>query len=177
MINCPHHTPNITANPPTIPPSKTPISSRKLFFVGVLWRIFAVILPMRKVNANGVWIVYFFGIYKVNFMDWIIENWVFIALTIVVLWVMLHFYLKKKRYNRLVDEYDEEIATQIMNGEIWKGQTTVQLIQSWGVADHEDVKVLKTKKKEIWKYDKIGKNRYRKTVTIEDYVVVGWEIK
>lgn len=128
-------------------------------------------------------------------MGWIIDNWLVIIVTIFVLWVILrivNYFKDKARYKawleerhkrleekrkRLIDEYGENIADMIMDGEIWQGQTTVQLIDSWGEPADKDIKVLKTKSKEIWKYDEIGKNRYRKIVTLENGLVVGWEMK
>lgn len=84
---------------------------------------------------------------------------------------------RKARRNALIERYDEDIADKIMAGEIWLDQTPEQLKDSLGEPDDKDIKVLKTKSKEIWKYDEIGKNRYRKIITIENGLVVGWEMK
>jgi hypothetical protein len=40
-----------------------------------------------------------------------------------------------------------------------------------------DQKVLKTKKKEVWKYQPKGANRYALRVILENGLVVGWEQK
>lgn len=85
--------------------------------------------------------------------------------------------MRRERHAELTEKYNEEIADKIMVGEIWQEQTLEQLEDSWGEPDDKDVKILKTKSKEIWKYDEIGKNRYRKIVTIENGLVVGWEMK
>lgn len=84
---------------------------------------------------------------------------------------------RRKRLAELTEKYNEEIADKIMAGEIWLDQTPEQLTDSWGEPDDKDIKILKTKSKEIWKYDEIGKNRYRKIVTIENGLVIGWEMK
>jgi hypothetical protein len=36
---------------------------------------------------------------------------------------------------------------------------------------------MKTKRREIWKYGRMGGNRYSLRVTLEQGVVVGWEEK
>jgi hypothetical protein len=52
-----------------------------------------------------------------------------------------------------------------------------ELEDSWGKPLDIDQKIYKTKRKEVWKYGQIAKNRYSQKVTIEDGVVVGWENK
>jgi len=39
-----------------------------------------------------------------------------------------------------------------MNQTIWQGQTSNQIVESLGQAEDIDQKVLKTNKKETWKY-------------------------
>jgi len=72
---------------------------------------------------------------------------------------------------------DPEIAKRILAGHIWQGQTSEQLIDSIGWPLDIDRKVLKTKKKEIWKYNSQGKNRYGLRITLENDVVIGWDKK
>jgi hypothetical protein len=59
----------------------------------------------------------------------------------------------------------------------WQGQTQEQLLDSLGRPADTDTKVLKTKTKEIWKYNRVGKNRFGLRVTVENGVVVGWDKK
>ena len=40
-----------------------------------------------------------------------------------------------------------------------------------------DNKVLKTKTKDIWKYNRTGTNRYGLRITVENDIVVGWDKK
>ena len=72
---------------------------------------------------------------------------------------------------------DERVAERVVAGRRWEGQTSQQLIDSLGNPQSIEQKVLKTRKREIWKYDKRGANRYGLRVTLEDDIVVGWEEK
>lgn len=68
-----------------------------------------------------------------------------------------------------------EIAERILNKSVWVGETSEQLQDSLGPPLDVDVKVLKTKKREIWKYVQTGRNRYGLKFTLENDVVVGWD--
>jgi len=70
-----------------------------------------------------------------------------------------------------------EIADRIINKTIWVGETSEQLSDSLGSPLDIDEKVLKTKKKEIWKYFQKSANRYGYKITIENGIVVGWDEK
>ncbi len=72
---------------------------------------------------------------------------------------------------------DKEVVDNIMRRQFWQGQTAEQLIDAIGEPEDIDVKVLKTKKKEIWKYDHQRGNRYELRITLDNDVVVGWEQK
>lgn len=85
-------------------------------------------------------------------------------------------YQRKKRLLYLSDKYDDpEVVEKIMNRIIWEGQTAEQLQDTLGAPVAVDDKVVKTKKKEIWKYGHQGTNRYRTRITLENDEVVGWE--
>lgn len=85
---------------------------------------------------------------------------------------------KKQRLSYLRGKYkDEGLIQKIYNGYMWQGQTLEQLIDSLGRPVAVDKKVLKTKKKEIWKYGHQGGNRFRLRITLENDVVVGWDKK
>ena len=77
--------------------------------------------------------------------------------------------MKKYRNTTLVDK--------IMQGMFWQGQPASQLIDSLGKPLDIDQKVLKTKTKEVWKYNETGKNRYALKITLENGEVVGWDKK
>ncbi len=72
---------------------------------------------------------------------------------------------------------DEKLVDRLMKGMFWQGQLKGELIDSIGKPLDIDQKVLKTKTKEVWKYNKTGKNRYGLKVTLENGEVVGWDKK
>lgn len=70
-----------------------------------------------------------------------------------------------------------EIAAKIINQTVWTGETAEQLRDSLGPPADIDQKVLKTKKKEVWKYQETGYNRYALRITLDNDAVVGWDEK
>lgn len=72
---------------------------------------------------------------------------------------------------------DERTVKKILQREIWKGETSEQLLDSLGTPEDIDQKILKTKKKEIWKYDQQGTNRFGLKITLENDIVVEWDKK
>ena len=70
-----------------------------------------------------------------------------------------------------------EIAEKILSQTVWVGETSEQLRDSLGAPLDIDEKVLKTKRKEIWKYVRKGANRFGYKFTLENGVVVGWDEK
>jgi hypothetical protein len=85
---------------------------------------------------------------------------------------------KKQRLDYLRNKYKvEEVVQRIFDGYFWQGQTADQLIDSLGQPADIDYNVLKTKKKEVWKYGHQGGNRYRLRITLENDIVVGWDQK
>lgn len=101
------------------------------------------------------------------------------GIVLLVFGIFYHSYHNdKKRMEYLLKKYkDEELAQEIFDGKFWQGQTSSQLIDSIGRPADIDEKILKTKKKEIWKYDHQGGNRYNLRITLENDVVVGWDKK
>ena len=82
------------------------------------------------------------------------------------------------RRAELVTKYgDETIADNIMNQRIFIGETAEMLTDSLGNPAAKDNQVLKTKTKEPWKYRPTGRNQYRTRITLENDVVVGWDVK
>ncbi len=91
---------------------------------------------------------------------------------------LLHDYYEKERHETLISKYkDEEVVNNIINEIVWQGETNEQLIDSLGKPKAIDNKLLKTKKKEIYKYYHQGANRYKLRITLENDVVVGWDNK
>lgn len=145
---------------------------------------------MRKKDANGIFaliviggIVWLFTKFTelVGGFDNLVWVGVSIFAVIVVFWILSSLNSKRKtveKRKRLMDKYgDEVVVNNIMTNSVWIGQNLHQLIDSRGQAEDVDVKVLKTKKKEIWKYGHQGGNRYRLRITIENGIVVGWDSK
>jgi hypothetical protein len=86
-------------------------------------------------------------------------------------------YLLAKRAKLVMKCKDEELIERLMEEKFWVGQTREQLINSLGKPLDVNQKVLKTKVKEVWKYEQTGKNRYGLKITLDDGVVVGWNQK
>jgi len=64
-----------------------------------------------------------------------------------------------------------------MNHRFWIGQTSDQLVESIGIPHSMDNKMLKTKKREIWKYYHRGANRFGLRITLDEDSVTGWDQK
>lgn len=104
----------------------------------------------------------------------------FLGIVCVVIAIGLYnYFATKKKRKSLLEKYNNniELVDRIMGRKIWQGQTEGQLIDSLGKPLDIDQKVLKTKMKEIWKYNKIAKNRFGLKVILENSEVVGWEQK
>lgn len=85
---------------------------------------------------------------------------------------------ERARRDELRRKYgDDSVVNAIMRKAYWQGQTEEQLIDALGRPQDIDEKVLKTKRKEIWKYHSLGANRYALRVTLEQGLVVGWDDK
>ena len=97
---------------------------------------------------------------------------------IIVLIAAIVWLLKNNRRRKLIKKYqDETLVDALLEQRFWEGQTADQLLDALGDPHDVDQKVLKTKKKEIWKYDHRGHNRYDLRITLDDDVVVGWDQK
>lgn len=115
------------------------------------------------------------------------ETFLIIALIIIVVIgiVLVSAYKNKKRREDverrraalLAKYYDAKIVDMIMRHMFWQGQSQEQLLDSLGRPADIDQKVMKTKVKEIWKYNQTGTNRFGLRITIENNVVVGWDQK
>jgi len=88
---------------------------------------------------------------------------------------------KRQRAERraaLIAKYGSpEEADMILDAKIWTGMSAEQLLDSVGRPEEVDHAVTVKKAREIWKYGRIGQNRYRNRVTVDDGHVVGWTAK
>ena len=116
-----------------------------------------------------------------------------IGLALVVIWYVWRQYSKNQeaeahrkaseaayasRRAELMEKYkDEKIVDDILARRCWVGQTSEQLTDSLGAPVDTDEKVMKTKRREVWKYHQTGHNRFALRVTLEDRIVVGWDEK
>lgn len=105
-------------------------------------------------------------------------EYVFGFIALCVVWALIGAFLNRLRRQQLMAKYgDELIVNRIMKKMFWQGQTPEQLIDSIGRPLDTDHRVMKTKTKEVWKYNRTGKGRYALRITFENGVVVGWDSK
>ena len=72
------------------------------------------------------------------------------------------------------DKHTGELASLISQKRFWQGQTAEQLMDSLGPPDEVEVRPMKTKQREIWKYGYYGANRYRTRITLDNGIVTTW---
>lgn len=108
-------------------------------------------------------------------------GWVLIVAIVALVIGLIIFFLavqKKRRRDALMAKYqDEDLVRALMSRSFWQGQTAEQLVDSLGRPHSVDQKALKTKKKEVWKYNHQGGNRYGLRITLDNDQVVGWDQK
>lgn len=83
----------------------------------------------------------------------------------------------KERRRLLCLRYPSSIVDRIMSGSIWVGQNEEMLRESLGAPVDIDQKVMKTRRREVWKYHHRGGNRYGLRITVENGAVSGWDEK
>lgn len=99
-----------------------------------------------------------YGVMKLNESGGLIPFLVFFSIVVTVL-VIIKAVRRKRRYNRLMEKYQNSgLVEKLMNRGFWQNQTAGQLLDSLGKPHDIDRKVLKTKKKEVWKYNHQGGN-------------------
>jgi uncharacterized protein YpmB len=77
----------------------------------------------------------------------------------------------------VTDKYDPETAQKILSGQIWQGMTAEQLRYAVGEPEAVDKIVTKRTSKEVWKYFQQTATRFDLRVTLENGLVVGWQMK
>ena len=97
---------------------------------------------------------------------------------IIALIFFLKIQTKKKRLEFLTCKYgDAAIVDNIYNHRYWHGQTAEQLTDSLGNPHGIDRKLLKRIRREVWKYNPRGVNRYGLRITLDNDVVSNWDHK
>ena len=98
------------------------------------------------------------------------------AILVIVGMVWLKIANRAKRLAYLRGKYgDESVVQHIMSKTLWQGETAEQVRDSIGLPSSMDNNLLKTRKREVWKYHPHGRGRYRLRVTLDNDVVI--EIK
>ena len=82
------------------------------------------------------------------------------------------------RQSHLLEKYgDQYLVERIMSRMIWQDQTSEQLRDSLGDPVDTDEKVMKSRRREVWKYHPTGANRFSLRVTLDNGLVTGWDDK
>ena len=85
---------------------------------------------------------------------------------------------EEERKKKIYLKYGQTaLAEKLISRTFWTGESAQQLRDSLGAPLDIDQKILKTKKKEVWKYNRTGTNRYALKITLDNDVVVGWDQK
>jgi hypothetical protein len=102
------------------------------------------------------------------------------VLVVVGIAAMVQYAKKRKAERRiaLITKYGSpDEADMIMDRKIWSGMSSEQLLDSLGKPEGIDHMVNVRKSREVWKYDRVGQNRYRNRVTVDNGRVAGWTAK
>lgn len=129
--------------------------------IALLVLISIIIYSMKKVEES-------INLYFLGFI---------IAILVVLVVVYMKFKYQKRRESLMKKYNNKKLVDKIMNNTLWQGQTAEQLIDSLGKPKAIDQKILKSKKKEIWKYNYRGGNRYGLRISLDNDIVVGWDQK
>jgi hypothetical protein len=80
---------------------------------------------------------------------------------------------RRKRIEYLFAKYgDQAIVDCILRQQLWQGETAPQLLDSIGSPFSIDRRVMATRKREIWKYNRTGRGRYGLRITLDNDVVI-----
>jgi hypothetical protein len=85
--------------------------------------------------------------------------------------------LRGLRRAELIQKYadDADLVERIVMGFYWRGQTAGQLIDSLGNPADIDARIVKGRRREVWKYHQADGNRYRLLIALENELVIDWE--
>jgi hypothetical protein len=116
--------------------------------------------------------------------EWAKNNLLIVGLAVVgvIVWLVLSQQQagrrREARFCELVKRFgSEEIAHDIMGQKFWTGQTEEMLIESLGAPEAVDKQILKTKRKEVWKYGERRRNQFSLKISLENGRVVAWDQK
>ena len=70
---------------------------------------------------------------------------------------------------------DGALVARIERKELWVGETADQLRDALGEPEDIDLKPLRTRTREVWKYGRTGRNRYSTRITLDNGTVVRWQ--
>lgn len=99
-----------------------------------------------------------------------------VVIAAIILWITIASIAKKRRREFLMAKYgDVAVVEAIMARKVWQGMTKEQLVDSWGRPADVDEKVYRAKRTETYKYNQIGRNRFKDRVVIENDIVIGWQ--
>jgi len=137
---------------------------------------------MTKAETQGIAALIVIGlpVYGVMKLEESVGWGFIVAIVAFVIGLIIFFqaFQKKQRRDSLMAKYqDENLVKALMSRSFWQGQTAEQLVDSLGRPHSVDQKALKTKKKEVWKYNHQGGNRYGLRITLDNDQVVGWDQK
>lgn len=137
---------------------------------------------MTKAETQGIAALIVIGlpVYGVMKLEESVGWGFIVAIGALVIGLIIFFqaFQKKQRRDSLMAKYqDENLVKALMSRSFWQGQTAEQLVDSLGRPHSVDQKALKTKKKEVWKYNHQGGNRYGLRITLDNDQVVGWDQK
>ena len=90
---------------------------------------------------------------------------------------LLQALAEAERRANLTARFGAETCFRILGRQLWIGQTQEQLREALGKPVDIDEKVLKTRRREVWKYDQTGTNRFNTRVTLDNGIVTGWDRK
>jgi thiol:disulfide interchange protein len=103
---------------------------------------------------------------------------VIIVLALVALIIWHKYSQRQKRIAALLAKYgDERIVQAILQRHFWQGQTSAQLLDSLGSPQGIDRKSMATRRREVWKYNPRGVNRFGLRITLDDDIVANWDQK
>ena len=101
-----------------------------------------------------------------------------VVLALLGIWTLIYRAMEASREadrQRMVeDKYSGATAAMISQKMFWRGQTADQLRDSLGTPHAVEVKLLKTRRREIWKYHNYEAKRYRTRITLDDGIVTTW---
>jgi hypothetical protein len=131
-------------------------------------------------NSDVLIVIFLGGIVWAGSKILAVTGWIVpiaVILGIVLLIAIRNDARKRARIQALRDKYSEDVVKRILAGQIWQGQTEDQLVDTLGRPLEVDRKILKTMRREIWKYKQTSAQRFGLRITVENGYVMGWDHK